>query len=149
MSADFRAALADFVRGLFPRYAYLGLFPARVVAQNADLTLELVPDDSSLPRGLSNVKVQHGLGPGVQVKVAPGARVLLGFRGGKPDEPFACLWESGALQELVVSAAVRVTVDAPLVLLADGAQGVARIGDTVVAGPYSGTITGGSLKVKA
>lgn len=96
MSADLdriKGALASFVRGLFPQIDYLARYPARVVGQNADGTLELVPDDARLP-GLSGVPIRIGI-PGVTVKVTAG-RVLLGFAGGDPSKPVAELWEGGA-----------------------------------------------------
>jgi hypothetical protein len=130
-----KGPLADFVRALFPRYTYLGLYPAKVVAQNSDFTLELVPDESTLPGGVSNVPIENGLGPGVQVKVSAGARVLLGFRRGNPDEPFAALWESGTMTELVVTAATKVTVNAPQVLLGDGHAAPLRYGDAITLAP--------------
>lgn len=48
-----------------------------------------------------------------------------------------------------VEAANAVNVNAPTVTLAGGGAAVARVGDSVVAGPYSGTITGGSGKVSS
>lgn len=97
-----KGALEALLRTLFSRVDYLALYPAKVVAQNSDGTLELTPDDSRVP-GLSKVPVRYGL-PGVQAKVAAGARVLLGFSGGDPGAPVATLWEPGSLNDLTVAA---------------------------------------------
>lgn len=139
-----------------PRIDRCALYPGRVVAQGADGTLEVMLDD---PRFASMTRVPLRTPvPGASVKVQPGARVLVGWepeREGHPHVPFASLWESGTLSELVIDAAVKVRISAPTieidgttsVLLAGGGQPVARLGDTVTAGPYSGSITGGSVKV--
>lgn len=144
---DVKEPLGGSIRVLFPRYLYQGLRPARVVSQNADFTLELRPDENLLP-GLSQVPIKHGV-PGLQVKVAAGARVLLGFQGnGDPSAPYAALWESGTLTELVVTASSKVTVNAPEILLGDGVAQVARNGDPVAVGLVAGaTPVTGTLNV--
>lgn len=141
---------------LGPRIDRCALYPARVVAQAADGTLEVVLDD---PRWASMTRIPIRTPvPNASVKVQPGARVLIGWepeRAGQPPLPYASLWESGTLTELVIDASVKVRLSAPTieidgatsVLLAGGGQPVARLGDTVTAGPYSGSITGGSTKV--
>lgn len=124
---------------------YLRLFPARVVQQNGDLTLELVLDDPIAP-GLSNVPLRTFV-PGVTVKVAAGARVGVMFEGGDPQRPVAVLFEQdhGSLLELHITATTAVKVDAPQVVLNGGLLPVARMTDT--AGPYP--IVGGNPSVKA
>ena len=71
-------ALRAIIEGLVgSRLDRLALYPARVVAQSADLTrLDLQPDDSRIPP-CAGVPIRHGL-PGVTVTVAAGSRVLLG-----------------------------------------------------------------------
>lgn len=75
------------------RLDYLALYPSRVVAQSADGTLDLFPDDPRVPpcRG---VPVRYGL-PGVRAAVPAGTRVLLTYEGGDPRRPVASLWEPG------------------------------------------------------
>jgi len=71
---------------------YFALYPARVVAQNVDGTLEVRLDSPAMP-GMSRLPIRHGL-PGVTaIEVQTGARVLVGFEGAQPSKPFACLWE--------------------------------------------------------
>lgn len=86
--------LTSFVRSIVgAQLDTLALYPARVVAQNADGTLELKPDDPRWP-GFSKVPIRLGI-PGATVKLTAG-RVLLGFAGGDPQSPIAELWEGGA-----------------------------------------------------
>lgn len=92
-----KEGLAVFVRRLFARVDYFALYPSKVVAQNADGTLELRPDSDRLP-GLSKVPVRLGV-PG-SVKVSGGARVLLGFEEGDPGRPIATLWETRTVIEI-------------------------------------------------
>jgi hypothetical protein len=150
-----KAAFEALVRGVLPDLDFLARYPARVVKQNGDGTLELIPDDARIP-GMSKVPIRYGV-PGIRATVAPGARVLLGFAGGNRDAPEAELWESASVLKLEVTAtAVEVTattvevsaqtvqIDAAVsVQLAGGVLPVARVGDT--AGPFN--ISGGNPKV--
>jgi hypothetical protein len=115
---SFGPALANFIRAVVGPVDYYAQHPARVLAQNGDGTLELQPDSPRIP-ALSAVPLR-GL-PGVAVKVAAGARVLVGFESGNPGAPVAMLWEASGLLELTV------TVVAPAVHLGEAspAYGVA------------------------
>lgn len=77
------------------------LYPARVVAQAADGTLEVMLDDT---RFASMTKVRlRTFAPEVSIEVQPGARVLVGWEGGRPDSPYASLWESdGSLVKVTI-----------------------------------------------
>jgi hypothetical protein len=81
---------------------YRALYPANVVAQNADGTLEIQPVDQRLP-GLSKVPIRLGL-PGCAVKVQAGSTVLLGFEAGDPRLPVVTLWGSSTITELAIGA---------------------------------------------
>lgn len=75
---------------------YLKLYPAVVVAQNSDGSLQLIADDPKVRGdGHNNVRVRHGL-PGISVTVSQGARVRLGFEEGDPSKPFAALFDTDA-----------------------------------------------------
>src|SRR5512133_210126 len=75
------------------RLDYQALYPCTVVAQDGLGRLDLLPDDAKIRgTGFQGVPILSGL-PGFVSTVAPGARVLLGFRGGDPQRPFAALWE--------------------------------------------------------
>lgn len=115
-----------------PRLDPLALYPARVVSQGDDGTLDIKPDALKLGAGLAMVPVRHGL-PGVTVRVRPGARVLLGFEGGDITRPFAALWEAGGLESLTITATTKIIAKAPQVFLGDetDARPIARAGDLV------------------
>lgn len=95
------ASFNKLVRGIVAPTDYHALYPARVVSQNADGTLELQPDLSKIPP-LSKVPIRTGI-PGVTVKLSAGARVLLGFENGDPKRYYAGLWDTATLVELVVN----------------------------------------------
>lgn len=127
---DLFASLVE--RLVLPRLDPLALYPARVVSQQDDGTVDVKPDDGRFGPGLSRVPVRHGL-PGVSVRVRQGARVLVGFDEGEIDKPFAALWEPGGLEQLTIEASVKVIVKAPQVFLGDetDARPIARAGDLI------------------
>lgn len=130
-----RSLFRQLVAKSLPAIDYLGSYPCRVVSQNGDGTLDLVADDARVPNS-SKVKIRYGI-PGVTVKVAGGAKVLLSFEGGDPERPVAALWESEGLKEITLKASVKVTVDAPEIVAQNG-RPLARLGDlvnTICAGP--------------
>ena len=96
------------------RLDHLALYPAVVVQQRADGTLDLSPEDARVP-SCQGVPIRLGI-PGVTVTVPTGGRVLLGYANGDPSRPYASLWESGSV--------TRITIN-------DGTAKVARVGDEV------------------
>jgi hypothetical protein len=99
-----KRAVEAVVKGVLRPLDYFALYPGKVVQQAADgLSLDVQPEDSRIP-GLSGIPLRLGL-PGAVVKVAPGARVLVGFENGEAARPFACLWDTASVTELVVTAA--------------------------------------------
>lgn len=138
--------LVAIVRGVTQRLDFMASYRARVVSQNADLSLELIPDDARLPR-MSRVPLRLGI-PGIDIKVSPGAYVLVGFEGGSPESPRAELWESASVTELVLTTTAKVTINSPVVNLGDeSGQPLARVGDIVravigPATPVTGTVSG-------
>ena len=168
------ASIKALVRAALLRVDFYAMYSAKVVAQSGDGTLEVLPDDPRLP-GASNVPIRIGV-PGVDVKVMPGARVMIGFDGGNPKAPFAALFDSSSLlaititsattvtikanAQVTISASALVSVSAPSVVLGPGGQPVARLGDPVVVlspgaaavtpgTPMMGTITAGNPAVLA
>ena len=116
-------ALRRIVEGFVgPRLDHLALYPCTVVAQRADGTLDLQPDAARVP-ACAGVPIRHGL-PGVTVTVPAGGRVLLGYAGGNPTLPYACLWESGTVTAISING---------------GSTRVARVGDTVASHTHSYT----------
>ena len=111
------------------RLDLLAAYPARVVSQNADGTLELVPYSSKLP-ALTRVPIRYGV-PGVSAKVSAGARVLVEFEGGSSASPVATVWDVASVTEIAVTANV--------IKLA-GERAVAYEGDAIVAMVDSATV---------
>lgn len=135
-------AFEAMVNRLLGKVPYLALWPARVVSQGTDGTLEVFLDDASMP-GEVGVPIRLGI-PGAEVKVKPGTRVLIGYEQGDPRKPYASLWEGTELDELKITATTKIEVKAPMVVLNEGAVlPVARATD--MAGPYP--IVGGNPKV--
>lgn len=153
--------LAASVRSLVERIVgqrldLLAAYPATVVSQNADGTLELRPSSPKVPP-VTKVPIRYGI-PGITAKVATGARVWLEFTGGDASLPVATLWESASVTELDIAASL---------IKVGGAQFVARVGDPVtvlldsvtvkalyaavvpISLPVSGYILKGSAKVSA
>ncbi len=93
----FRQDFANIVENLVGRRLdYTQLYPAVVIAQNADGTLQLLADSPTIRgTGHNNVRIRHGL-PGVSVTVSQGARVRIGFENGDPSQPFAALFDTDA-----------------------------------------------------
>ena len=103
-------------RVLGDRLDYLALYPARVVVQNDDGTLDLQPDDARLP-AMQRVPIRYGV-PGVTATAAPGSNVLVGFEAGDPARPVAMLWEVSSTPK----------------------RSLARVGDTATTGFLSGFV---------
>lgn len=145
MSDLIRQKLAEIIEQLViePLIKYRTAYPCEIVRQADDGTVDLRPDDTSMP-SLTGVQIR-GL-PGVSVKVKPGARALLQFEGGRPTKPICTLFETGSLDSITVTAATKVVVISPSIELGEGAsRGVVREGDYGVftgISPTAGTVTG-------
>ncbi len=115
----FRGAVAGAMRPI--DYAFW--YPARVVAMNADGTVDLAPDDADLVPTMQHVPLRLGV-PGLSVIVPVGARVLVGFEGGDPGRPVATVWEGTTGVQLVINGgtdfvALASKVDAQITALKD------------------------------
>jgi hypothetical protein len=112
----FARAIGDIARRAVPTL-YLGQYPARVVSQRADGTLDVQADDPRVvvPRG-----IPYRTLAGVRIVFAAGTRVAVAFEGGDPGRPVALLSELGDVTRLAVAGgthpaarrghAVRVTI---------------------------------------
>lgn len=158
-------SLTDLVRSIVdrlvtPRIDPLAFYDATVRAMNPDGTVDIQTDATRWGAGLSRVPIKHGL-PGVSVKVKTGARVRLGFLGGDERNPFVALWDPGSLDELTITSAGKVIVNADHLYLGgeDDARPVARAGDLIEvylpavpplpAIPLQGFISNASTKVSS
>ena len=82
---------------------------------------------------LQRVPVRPGVA-GCVATVALGSRVLVGFVDSDASRPYVASFDDESPTDLT---------------FIEGLLGVARMTDTVQAGPFAGTITSGSLKVRA
>lgn len=132
-------AYAKIFDSIDPGRRYRGVFEYRVVSQTGErLNLQPVRARAQLP-DLARVPVRAGV-PGVKATHSPGSQVLVAFLDADATRP------------------VVVGFDAPdqpgwmpadLTLGSAPVFGVARLTDTVQAGPFAGVITGASARVKA
>lgn len=123
-----RGALETLVRKTL-RVDRFGAYFCKVVSQNSDGTLELLPDLPKIP-GTSKVPIKLGV-PGITVKVKPGARVALTWDGGDFTKPRATVWDSDGLDTITITAKTKVVIDAPDIVAQKG-RPLARLGDMVM-----------------
>lgn len=110
--ARLRGALERLIRWVTRDSLYLGQYASQVIAQGADGTLDLLPEDVRLrAQGLQAVPIRHGL-PGVKVKVAPGEIVLMSFENGDPRLPYAALWHEGQVLSVEIGGTLPVAMAA-------------------------------------
>jgi hypothetical protein len=112
-----KSMLSKFLRPLRTEIDYTKKYRCRVAAQNADRTLQLVPDDPKMKgQGLDRVPIRVGL-PGFKILAKPGARCNLGFENGDPSQPYATDWDENS--------------DLVSIELKDALGALARVGSTV------------------
>lgn len=146
-----RNVVREVAAALFAHIDTLALYEGTVVSQADDGSLDVRLDDDRFGPGWSQITIAWGL-PGLTAKVSKGTRVAVGFHGGKRSKPVVRHWLSEATEkpiEILLETTAKVELKAPSVVLAEGVLGVARQTDPVVCGPFAGTITAGSTKVKA
>jgi len=113
---SFRTTLENIVRRIVHELPYLRSYQATVEKQHDDYTVDVTPDDESIRgNGLIGLPIRHGI-PGVRVRVASGARVMLRFADGDPRKPYVALWDEGSVESIE---------------FAGGSRAVARVGDLV------------------
>jgi hypothetical protein len=145
------AALDRLLGRLTRRVDYTALWPARVVAQRGDGTLDLVPDS---PRVAPCQGVPYRTLRGLSVDVSAGARVLLGYEGGDPSQAYALAWELGRRTVVRVNGGTRSAArdgDSVSVTLPIGALiPPASPGGPLPAAPLTltGTITSGTTALR-
>jgi hypothetical protein len=111
-------------------------YPCKVVAQNADGTLQLMPEDPRMPsHGLDGIRICPGL-PGWTIKVSVGARVRVCFDNGDRSQPYATAWD---LDDKVTSLSY-LGGTRPFARVGDPVQVFLGVGSTFI---FAGTFTTG------
>lgn len=132
-------ALRRIFEALFPDLKYRGVFEFRVVTQTGErLNLQPVRAATGLP-DLEQVPVRPGMA-GQRATVTLGERVLVAFADADPSRPQVVSHEEPGgpgWMPILLELGETPTL------------GIARQTDAVVAGPFGGTIVGGSVRVKA
>lgn len=133
------AAMAKLLDALDPNRKFRATAEYRVISQSGErLNLQPVRSRADLP-DLARVPVRAGI-PGAKAQHALGSQVLVAWLDGDPSRPAVVGFDAS---------------DAPgwmplqLELGGPAALGVARLTDTVQAGPFAGVITGASARIKA
>jgi hypothetical protein len=130
------AALGRIFDALNPTLRYRGVFDYRVVSQTAE-RLNVQP--ARVSTGMADLlRVPVRLAPGVKATWTPGSLCVVAFLDADPSRPV-----------VIAADAADGPGWMPLALtLGDGVTlGVARLTDTVQAGPFAGVITGASARV--
>jgi hypothetical protein len=124
---------------LFPTLRYSGTYEFRVVTQDGErLNLQPVRTATGMPE-LARVPVRPGMA-GLKAMVLPGSLVLVTFVDHDPSRPAVVAHDAPDSPGWMP---LELTLGGP------GALGVARMTDIVQAGPFTGPIVGGSLRIKA
>ena len=126
-----KRSLASFIDAIMSRVDYHAMYPAKVVSQSGT-TVDVVVDDARFG-SITKVPLRT-FAPDVVITVSPNARVLIGFENGKPSEPYAALWQSGA----IVSVAIAGDTDAAAL-----ASRVDQLELAVTSHTHSGVTPGG------
>lgn len=131
-------SIGKIVAALFPSpLRYQGSYEFRVVNQSGErLNLQPVRVSSGMPE-LRRVPVR--LAPGIKATWTPGSTCLVTFVDAMPNRPVVV---AGPDPDEPGWMPLALEFGGP------GALGLARIGDPVQAGPFSGVITGASLRIK-
>ncbi len=133
------SAFAALLEALDPLRRYRATYEYRVISQTSDrFDLQPVRTITGMP-SLSGVPVRPGVA-GARGNVTLGELVLVAFADADPSRP-----------QIIAHDAPDAPGWMPLTieLGGPGALGVARLTDTVVAGPFGGVITSASARVKA
>jgi hypothetical protein len=132
-------ALARLLAAHDPGARFRGVYEYRVVTQSGErLNLQPVRSRTLLP-DLARVPVRAGV-PGTKALHSPGSQVLVAFIDGDPSRPAVVGFDD---PEQPGWMPLQLELGGPVTL------GVARQTDPVIAGPFAGTITLGSTRVKA
>lgn len=133
---------------------YSRAWPSRIVKQNADKTLQVLPDDERMRgSGLDKVPIRRGL-PGITDVQVESGRCTLEFEAGDPKRPIVTAFEPGAVTKVEFDNGTKSIArvdDAVHVTIPIGTVVIAASGATLNPAPITldGTIDAGNDKLKA
>lgn len=104
-----KAAFTSMVSKVTRRIDYLGMYPATVLKDYGDNTIDVEPDDARIAK-MSKIPIALFL-PGVKIVVAAQTRVLIGWDGGSPSKPRAYLWTGDSLKEIRIYSSVIAVIE--------------------------------------
>jgi hypothetical protein len=109
------------------------LYPATVVSQAGDGTLELLIDHPDFRgTGLAGVPLWTGC-DGLSVELAKDDRVLVGFLEGSQAQPFAMLSPTGGTaKKVTIKASTEIVIEGPAIKLGQSPTEFAVLGDTLI-----------------
>jgi len=140
------ASWVALARGAQANIDYMALYRARVLRQSVNRhRLDVRPEDPRLPP-MADVPLKLGV-PGVEATIPPGHFVIVGWENGRPNRPYATLWNSGE------GTPIKLTINGVLIELG----GTTSFTDGVMTGQSVDTVTGlqqwmmgnGSSRVRA
>lgn len=145
LSDRFKAALEALVLRITGKYDYAIPYACRVVQQNSDGTLELVPEDqrfgSNQPApGLPKVPIRYGA-PGITATVQPQARVIVEFENADPARPVVTAWDPvSGLISLVLNGGTAPVVGVGAVVTVSFPPSI-PVSGTLSGAPFTGVLT--------
>jgi hypothetical protein len=124
---DSPSGLLDrFLAGVRQEIRYSRSYLCKVVSQNTDYSLELMPYDATFQgKGISRVPIRCGI-PGVRVKVSKGCRVRVQWDDGNPSKPYANSWDFD--ETSVIEVEFKPGIGAPFFRVGDTGEAVLPAG---------------------
>lgn len=153
---DSSSLFKSIVEGVVNRLLAYSRTYSGTVEASSNGTVDVSFDDAELP-GLCGIPIWDGT-PGVTAEILPGTKVTVGFHSGNQKLPYAIGWKCPKAKSITVKTTVDIDMVADAKVKLDGVEldlggsslPVARQGDVVNAGGFTGTIVGPcSTKVKA
>jgi hypothetical protein len=127
-------AIRKIIRSEFANYSYIGIYEYSIQSVSgsgdSDTTIDAEPVDTTLTLPpINNLALKPSI-TGATAKPVAGKLCYIMFVNGKPSKPI-CISCEGPADKVQIGTG----------------PAVARVGDSVVAGPWAGNITTGSTKV--
>ncbi len=151
-----KRSLRAVVRWLLRRVDLTALYPATVVQQYGDGSLDLLASVPGRPN-LTRVPIQYGV-PGFAMTVKNGGEVLVGFTGADRKLPYVLVYDQATVESVSILGGTK-----PVARLGDGCQiqlpatalfsgtvnGSPFEGPVAMANPFPGVLNSGQLGAQA